>query len=86
MNGCNALTPELLHKMDACRRAANSLSVGQIHLYNNPILKGSLTLLAVKSMLPGHWGTTPGLSFIHGSTLIAGNLSDPSARGRNRTL
>ena len=59
------LTPELLHKMDAYWRAANYLSVGQIYLYDNPLLKRPLTLADVKHMLLGHWGTTPGQNFIY---------------------
>jgi xylulose-5-phosphate/fructose-6-phosphate phosphoketolase len=46
--------------MDAYWRAANYLSVGQIYLYDNPLLKRPLTLADVKHMLLGHWGTTPG--------------------------
>jgi hypothetical protein len=46
----NTLTPELLHKMDAYWRAANYLSVGQIYLYDNPLLKRPLTLADVKHM------------------------------------
>ena len=61
----NALTPELLHKMDAYWRAANYLSVGQIYLYDNPLLKRPLALADVKHMLLGHWGTTPGQNFIY---------------------
>ena len=61
----STLTPELLHKMDAYWRAANYLSVGQIFLYDNPLLKRSLTLADVKKMLLGHWGTTPGQNFIY---------------------
>jgi phosphoketolase len=49
----NLLTSELLHKMDAYWRAANYLSVGQIYLYDNPLLKEPLTL----SHVVGHWGT-----------------------------
>ncbi len=49
------LSPELLHKMDACWRAANHLSVGRIYLYDNPLLKQPLTIADVKRMLPGHW-------------------------------
>ncbi len=56
----NTLTPELLHKMDAYWRAASYLSVGQIYLYDNLLLKRPLALPDVKHMLPGHWGTTPG--------------------------
>jgi xylulose-5-phosphate/fructose-6-phosphate phosphoketolase len=60
-----ALTPELLGKMNAYWRAANYLSVGQIYLYDNPLLKRPLTLADVKHMLLGHWGTTPGQNFIY---------------------
>ena len=59
------LNPELLRKMDAYWRAANYLSVGQIYLYDNPLLKRPLTLADVKHMLLGHWGTTPGQNFIY---------------------
>lgn len=57
------LTPELLRKMDAYWRAANYLSVGQIYLYDNPLLKKPLKLEHIKPRLLGHWGTTPGLNF-----------------------
>src|SRR5207302_6923429 len=57
--------PELLDKMDAYWRAANYLSVGQIYLYDNPLLKRPLILADVKHMLLGHWGTTPGQNFIY---------------------
>ena len=60
-----SLTPALLHKMDAYWRAANYLSVGQIYLYDNPLLKKPLTLAHIKPRLLGHWGTTPGLNFIY---------------------
>jgi xylulose-5-phosphate/fructose-6-phosphate phosphoketolase len=59
------LTPELLAKTDAYWRAANYLSVGQIYLYDNPLLKRPLALADVKHMLLGHWGTTPGQNFIY---------------------
>jgi xylulose-5-phosphate/fructose-6-phosphate phosphoketolase len=59
------LAPELLRKIDAYWRAANYLSVGQIYLYDNPLLKKPLTLAHVKPRLLGHWGTTPGLNFIY---------------------
>jgi len=59
------LTPELLQKIDAYWRAANYLSVGQIYLYDNPLLKQPLSLDHVKPMLLGHWGTTPGQNFIY---------------------
>jgi xylulose-5-phosphate/fructose-6-phosphate phosphoketolase len=59
------LTPELLRKLDAYWRAANYLSVGQIYLYDNPLLKQPLKLAHIKPRLLGHWGTTPGLNFIY---------------------
>ena len=59
------LSPDLLRKMDAWWRAANYLSVGQIYLYDNPLLKTPLKLEQIKPRLLGHWGTTPGLNFIY---------------------
>jgi len=59
------LAPDLLHKMDAYWRAANYLSVGQIYLFDNPLLKRPLALTDIKHMLLGHWGTTPGQNFIY---------------------
>jgi xylulose-5-phosphate/fructose-6-phosphate phosphoketolase len=59
------LSGALLKKMDAYWRAANYLSVGQIYLYDNPLLKRPLQLKHVKPRLLGHWGTTPGLNFIY---------------------
>src|SRR5579859_7305704 len=59
------LKPELLRKMDAWWRAANYLSIGQIYLYDNPLLKQPLKKEHVKPRLLGHWGTTPGLNFIY---------------------
>ena len=59
------LSPDLLRKMNAYWRAANYLSVGQIYLYDNPLLKEPLRLEHVKPRLLGHWGTTPGLNFIY---------------------
>jgi xylulose-5-phosphate/fructose-6-phosphate phosphoketolase len=61
----NSLDQDLLQKLDAYWRAANYLSVGQIYLYDNPLLKQPLTLAHVKPRLLGHWGTTPGLNFIY---------------------
>ncbi|HYX25147.1 MAG TPA: phosphoketolase, partial [Thermoanaerobaculia bacterium] len=58
------LSPDLLRRMDAWWRAANYLSVGQIYLFNNPLLKKPLALSDVKPRLLGHWGTTPGLNFL----------------------
>src|SRR6185295_13226161 len=59
------LPPELLRKMDAYWRAANYLSVGQIYLFDNPLLRKRLTRAHVKPRLLGHWGTTPGLNFLY---------------------
>jgi xylulose-5-phosphate/fructose-6-phosphate phosphoketolase len=61
----NTLSPELLRKIDGYWRAANYLSVGQIYLYDNPLLKQPLKLSHVKPTLLGHWGTTPGQNFIY---------------------
>ncbi len=60
-----ALTPDELQRMDAYWRAANYLSVGQIYLLDNPLLKVPLELAHIKPRLLGHWGTTPGLNFIY---------------------
>lgn len=62
-----ALTPseDELEQMNAYWRAANYLSVGQIYLLDNPLLKKPLTLEHIKPRLLGHWGTTPGLNFIY---------------------
>ena len=59
------ISPELLRKMDAYWRAANYLSVGQLYLYDNPLLKERLQRSHVKPILVGHWGTTPGQNFIY---------------------
>ena len=59
------LTDEELRKINAYWRAANYLSVGQIYLLDNPLLKEPLKLEHVKPRLLGHWGTTPGLNFIY---------------------
>jgi xylulose-5-phosphate/fructose-6-phosphate phosphoketolase len=59
------LTPDLLRKMDGWWRAANYLSVGQIYLYDNALLKQPLKRRHIKPRLLGHWGTTPGLNFIY---------------------
>ncbi|QDV09935.1 Xylulose-5-phosphate phosphoketolase [Planctomycetes bacterium Poly30] len=61
----NTLTPKRLQAMDAYWRAANYLSVGQIYLFDNPLLKRPLVIDDVKQMLLGHWGTTPGQNFIY---------------------
>jgi len=59
------LSPEELRKMNAYWRAANYLSVGQIYLFANPMLREPLKLEHIKPRLLGHWGTTPGLNFIY---------------------
>jgi xylulose-5-phosphate/fructose-6-phosphate phosphoketolase len=59
------LSSELLQKMHAYWRAANYLSVGQIYLHDNPLLKRPLEPGDIKHMLLGHWGTTPGQNFIY---------------------
>ena len=61
----SSLSTAELAKIDAYWRAANYLSVGQIYLYDNPLLKEPLTLAHIKPRLLGHWGTTPGLNFIY---------------------
>ncbi|HNA84106.1 MAG TPA: phosphoketolase family protein [Nitrospira sp.] len=66
------LSPEMLRKIDAYWRAANYLSVGQIYLYDNPLLKQPLKRTHIKPRLLGHWGTTPGLNllYVHLNRLI----------------
>ncbi|MDQ6619174.1 MAG: phosphoketolase family protein [Pseudomonadota bacterium] len=59
------MTPLMLQHMDAYWRAANYISVGQIYLRDNPLLKRPLAIADVKRMLLGHWGTTPGQNFIY---------------------
>jgi xylulose-5-phosphate/fructose-6-phosphate phosphoketolase len=60
-----ALAAEELARLDAYWRAANYLSVGQIYLLDNPLLREPLELEHIKPRLLGHWGTTPGLNFIY---------------------
>jgi xylulose-5-phosphate/fructose-6-phosphate phosphoketolase len=59
------LSKDELRKIDAYWRAANYLAVGQIYLYDNPLLKKPLRSDHIKPRLLGHWGTTPGLNFIY---------------------
>ncbi len=59
------ISTDMLQKMDAYWRAANYLSVGQMYLRNNPLLRRPLEVGDVKKMLLGHWGTTPGQNFIY---------------------
>ena len=61
----HAVSSELLRKIDAYWRAANYLAVGQIYLYDNPLLRTPLQRSDIKRMLLGHWGTTPGQNFIY---------------------
>ncbi len=63
MNG--PLSDDELHALDAYWRAANYLSVGQIYLLDNALLREPLALEHIKPRLLGHWGTTPGLNFIY---------------------
>jgi len=59
------LEPEELRKVHAYWRAANYVSVGQIYLFENPLLRKPLSTKHIKPRLLGHWGTTPGLNFIY---------------------
>lgn len=61
----NPLSEELVNKINAYWRAANYISVGQLYLRDNPLLKDPLEMAHVKSVLLGHWGTTPGQNFIY---------------------
>src|SRR3990170_7679772 len=61
----SVLATKELALIDAYWRAANYLSVGQIYLYDNPLLRKPLTRAHIKPRLLGHWGTTPGLNFIY---------------------
>lgn len=63
--GVTELEPAELDRLDAWWRAANYLSVGQIYLLDNPLLREPLTADHVKPRLLGHWGTTPGLNFLY---------------------
>src|SRR3989442_676827 len=59
------LNADELEKLHAYWRAANYLSVGQIYLLNNPLLREPLHVKHIKPRLLGHWGTTPGLNFLY---------------------
>ncbi len=59
------LVTDVVRRIDAYWRAANYLSVGQIYLYDNPLLRTPLVREHIKPRLLGHWGTTPGLNFIY---------------------
>ncbi|HTO15221.1 MAG TPA: phosphoketolase family protein [Edaphocola sp.] len=64
-NSNETLSEDLLQKINAYWRAANYLSVGQIYLHENPLLREPLKPEQIKNMLLGHWGTTPGQNFIY---------------------
>lgn len=65
MSNNNYLPKDVVDKMDAYFRAANYLSIGQIYLYNNPLLRTPLSQGDIKPLLMGHWGTSPGQNFIY---------------------
>jgi xylulose-5-phosphate/fructose-6-phosphate phosphoketolase len=65
MSATGPLQPDEVRRIDAWWRAANYLSVGQIYLMGNPLLREPLRLEHVKPRLLGHWGTTPGLNFLY---------------------
>src|SRR5271155_5749648 len=77
--GSSPLSAEELRKMDAYWRASNYLSVGQIYLLDNPLLKEPLKREHIKPRLLGHWGTSPGLNM-----LCVGPLR-PTTRGASPT-
>ena len=79
--GANPLDQDELRRIDAWWRAANYLSVGQIYLLDNPLLREPLEPEHVKPRLLGHWGTTPGLN-LH---LRAPEPGDPGARRWTRS-
>jgi xylulose-5-phosphate/fructose-6-phosphate phosphoketolase len=61
----HTLTAAELHRIDTWWRAANYLSIGQIYLLDNPLLREPLRFDHIKQRLLGHWGTTPGLNFVY---------------------
>ncbi|MCX7277804.1 MAG: phosphoketolase family protein [Burkholderiales bacterium] len=65
MTSPDTLAPDLLYKIDAYWRAANYLSVGQLYLYDNPLLYEPLAMAHIKPLVVGHWGTVPGQNFIY---------------------
>ena len=64
-DGQRTLDADELRRINAYWRAANYVSVGQIYLYDNPLLREPLTMAHVKPLVVGHWGTTPGQNFIY---------------------
>ena len=79
------LTAEEVRRMNAYWHAANYLSVGQIYLSDNPLLRKPLKIEHVKPRLLGHWGTTPGLNFIYAHPALE-RLQDrePSGAGADQ--
>src|SRR5438132_10883430 len=65
LTAASALSDDLLRRIDAYWRAANYVSVGQIYLMDNPLLREPLKVEDTKPRLLGHWGTTPGLNFVY---------------------
>ena len=61
----SAVDDDTIARLDGWWRAANYLSVGQIYLLDNPLLRRPLAREDVKPRLLGHWGTTPGLNFLY---------------------
>ena len=72
------LSPEMLDKMNRYWRAANYLCIGQIYLFNNPLLREPLKAEQIKPRLLGHWGTSPGqnMIYIHLNRLIKEHNAD----------
>ncbi len=72
------LTPEMLDRMNRYWRAANYLCIGQIYLFENPLLREPLKAEQIKPRLLGHWGTSPGqnLIYIHLNRLIKEHDAD----------
>ena len=65
LDSIHAIRTDEIEQLDRWWRAANYLSVGQIYLFDNPLLRRPLQLDHVKPRLLGHWGTTPGLNFLY---------------------
>ncbi len=76
---------EQLELIDAYWRAANYLSVGQIYLLDNPLLREPLRAEHIKPRLLGHWGTTPGLNFIYAHLNRVINAARPERDLRHRS-
>ncbi len=76
------LSDDELRRLDVYWRAANYLSVGQIYLLDNPLLRAPLRAEHVKPRLLGHWGTTPGLNFLyaHFSRVVKAGWRGPRPR------